>query len=172
MSPRHCTAMPTVRAGALVATLLGHSVAAHAARSDDPGQLSLADRCAIARTVASQMVQEEDFKRKWLGDRPDELYLFVSLRSDRHSPQPEVSIIRKNETCGEMVVDHHYLVPGKVAVTLGKGRKEDIPPNRLFELVRLGLLGDSRWAAAWEIAAAIWRCQAGRTKSKSLTGLS
>jgi hypothetical protein len=122
----------------------------------------LKDRCAIAKIVAKQIVDMKDYSR-WgpeisrSVETGDDLNVFVSRRP-ANDPEKKVSVFRKNESCGALSAKHIYVLNRDVSVTVGSGGRDDLPPEKSFELVWSKTLGPHRWELSWRSDRSIWNC--------------
>lgn len=120
------------------------------------------ERCTLATEIARRIVSLRDFERKWLGAQSDRLNLLVSLKSDRHSRGPEALLLKANDSCAGLTIDHSYGVPGSVRVALGRGSEKDLEPEALFDVVRLRTSGPSRWGVSWNKTDSVSNCPKGK----------
>jgi hypothetical protein len=140
----------------LTAVLMGYAANnAVAIRASEPAHPSLKDRCAIARIVAAEVVDELAFRR-WGFPYDNRLLLFIS--ESKIEKKLETSIFGKNETCGEIEVGSRYFPERRVKVTLGRGKENDLPSNQLFHLVRIQPSSARRWEIAWNTGKYAWTC--------------
>jgi hypothetical protein len=133
----------------LAAVLLGDgAVSSVAVASSRYTQQSLKDRCAIARIVAAEVVNELAFRR-WGFPNENHLYLFISKQKIWDGKR-EVSIFGRDETCGDIEVGSRYDTERRLKVTLGRGTKDDLPSNQFFDLVRVQSATVKRWEITWK----------------------
>ncbi len=118
--------------------------------------ISLKDRCSIARIVAAEVVDTFAFRR-WGFPPGNEIGLFIS-RQKVWDAEKEFSVFDRSETCGEIEVGSRYVAERRLKVTLGRGRKDDLPRKKLFWLVRVQSASASRWEVTWRKGESAYIC--------------